>query len=171
MIEELGSGVSNGLKVSDRVSGFVHGAQYERMGSFAEFLVAKAANVMKIPDNLKDEEAASMGIAGTTAVQAVHQRLGVPAPSSNISSIPQVGKDAPKLLIWSGSTAVGQYAIQFGTLAGYYVITTASPKNHDLVKGFGAKEVYDYKEESVPEKIAQAHPDLVSRQSRLLICD
>ncbi|KDN52641.1 GroES-like protein [Tilletiaria anomala UBC 951] len=160
IVEGLGPGVSNGLKKGDRVSGFVHGGKYPNKGSFAEFLTAKAAGVMKIPDALSDAEAASMGIAGETAVQALFQRLNVKAPSSSITSIPQITKDSPKLLVWAGSTSVGQYAIQLGTIAGYYVITTASPKNHKLVKSLGAQEAHDYKDESVPEAISKAHPDL-----------
>lgn len=48
--------------------------------------------------------------------------------------------------------------------AGYHVITTASPKQHSLLKELGASEVYDYKEEGLPEKISKEHPKLVSSQ-------
>lgn len=66
----------------------------------------------------------------------------------------------------AGSTAVGQFAIQLGRLSGYRVITTASPKNHDFVKSLGADEAYDYKDESTPDKIREAHPKLVSTSWR-----
>ncbi len=159
-VEELGSSVSNGLKQGDRVSGFIHGAKYEHNGSFAEYVVAKAQNVMKVPSSLDDAGAASMGIAALTAIQAVHQRLEVPAPSKDISSLPKVDKSSPKLLVWSGATAVGQYAVQLGRIAGYYVITTASEKNHDFLQKYGAQEVYDYKDPEVTSKVSKAHPDL-----------
>ncbi len=74
----------------------------------------------------------------------------------------EVKEDSPELLVWSGSTTVGQWAIQLGRVAGYKVITTASPKNHDLLKKLGATDMYDYKDETVPQKIAAKYPNLVS---------
>jgi len=41
-------------------------------------------------------------------------------------------------------------------LAGFRVITTASPKNFDLVKSLGADEVFDYRDNGVVEKIRAA---------------
>ena len=159
---ELGSSVANGLKVGDRVSGFVQGGKYPTKGSFAQYLTAKAASVMKIPDNLKDSEGASIGIAAETAVQALFQRLELSPPTDDAKTLPKVDKNSPKLLVWSGSTAVGSYAVQLGRIAGYYVITTASPKNHATLQQLGAQEVYDYRDEKVPEKISNDHPDLKS---------
>lgn len=57
---------------------------------------------------------------------------------------------------------MGQWAIQLARAAGYHVITTASPKNHALLKKMGASELYDYKEESLSEKISKEHPHLDS---------
>ena len=51
---------------------------------------------------------------------------------------------------------MGQFAIQFAKLGGFRVITTASPKNFDLVKGLGADEVFDYRDEKVIENIRAA---------------
>jgi NADPH:quinone reductase-like Zn-dependent oxidoreductase len=46
-------------------------------------------------------------------------------------------------LVYGGSTAVGMFAVQLAKLAGYKVVATASPKNFDLVKSYGADEVVD----------------------------
>jgi NADPH:quinone reductase-like Zn-dependent oxidoreductase len=35
------------------------------------------------------------------------------------------------------------FAIQLAHIAGYKVVTTASPKNHELCKSLGADEVFD----------------------------
>lgn len=43
------------------------------------------------------------------------------------------------------ASAVGQYAIQLGKIAGLKVATTASPKNHAKLVAFGADVVIDYK--------------------------
>lgn len=52
--------------------------------------------------------------------------------------------------------------IQIARALGYHVITTASPKNHSLLKSYGAAETYDYREEGLPEKISKEHPKLSS---------
>lgn len=88
------------------------------------------------------------------------QRLGLNLPSKTATELPPLNPESPQLLIWSGSTSVGQWAIQLGRAAGYHVITTASPKNHALLQKMGAAEVYDYRDESVPEKISKEHPRL-----------
>lgn len=43
------------------------------------------------------------------------------------------------------ASAVGQYAIQLGKIAGLRVATTASPKNHEKLRDLGADYVVDYK--------------------------
>jgi len=74
--------------------------------------------------------------------------------------LPSLSPESPQVLIWSGATAVGQWAIQLARAAGYHVITTASSKNHALLEKMGASEIYDYKDETVPEKISKEHPNL-----------
>lgn len=39
--------------------------------------------------------------------------------------------------------SVGMYALQLAHIAGYKVVTVASPKNHALCKSFGADLVFD----------------------------
>ena len=60
------------------------------------------------------------------------------------------------LLVWGGSSAVGQYVIQFAHLAGLRVIATSSPKNFELLKSFGADLVFSYSDPETPEKIKEA---------------
>ena len=42
--------------------------------------------------------------------------------------------------------SVGLYAIQLAHLAGYKVVTVASPRNHALLKSLGADAVFDVSE-------------------------
>lgn len=56
--------------------------------------------------------------------------------------------------------SVGLYAIQIARLNGLEVITTCSPKHHDLVKSYGAIEAFDYRDPQVFEKIRLAAPGL-----------
>ena len=43
---------------------------------------------------------------------------------------------------------------------GLEIITTCSPKHHDLVKSYGAKEAFDYRDPQVVDKIQEAAPGL-----------
>ncbi|KAG9049435.1 hypothetical protein FS837_010239 [Tulasnella sp. UAMH 9824] len=66
-----------------------------------------------------------------------------------------VKADPKTVLIWAGSTSVGLYAIALAKLSGLRVVTTASPKNHLLLKRVGADEVFDYKDPDTPRKIKE----------------
>jgi NADPH:quinone reductase-like Zn-dependent oxidoreductase len=63
--------------------------------------------------------------------------------------------NAPWFLVFSGATSVGMFAIQLAHLSGYRVVTTASPKNFDLVKSLGADAVVDYRDADVSHKIKE----------------
>lgn len=161
-VVEMGKECQSDLKYGDRVAGWVHGGIRVGTGAFAEYLKTTPEAVVKVPSNIPDEIAAGFGIPSFTAYMGLYQdkHLGLPAPSPKLDSLPPVDK-SKKLLVWSGATSVGQYVIQFARTSGLYVIVTASPKNTDFLKGLGASEVFDYGDEKTPEKIAEAHPDLV----------
>lgn len=56
--------------------------------------------------------------------------------------------------------SVGLYAIQLASMYGLEVITTCSPKHTDLVRSYGARHAFDYKDEKVVEKIKSVAPGL-----------
>lgn len=58
------------------------------------------------------------------------------------------------------TASVGLYTIQLATIIGLNVVTTCSAKHADLVRSYGAKHVFDYKDPQVAKKIKQAAPDL-----------
>lgn len=70
-----------------------------------EYAVAKGDFQMKIPDNLSDEQACTLGVGITTVGQGLYQSLGLPLQG-------RVG-DGVQLLVYGGSTATGSLAIQF----------------------------------------------------------
>jgi NADPH:quinone reductase-like Zn-dependent oxidoreductase len=106
--------------------------------------------VVPIPDGWSIEEAAQLGVCPLTALQCLHESLELPSPFE--------ARPGPQrsILIWGGASSIGQYAIQFAKLGGLRVVTTASSKNFGLVKGLGADEVFDYRDEDVVEKIRAA---------------
>ncbi|KAJ1029198.1 hypothetical protein NDA18_002825 [Ustilago nuda] len=152
VVEQLGPDVKNkSIKKGDRVAGFVHGAKDPDRGSFAQYLKTNSEIVTKIPDGVDDFVASSVG--------ALFHRLSLPVPDYSKGAVKVTG-DATVVLIWAGSTAVGQWAIQLAHISGFRVITTASPKNHQLLKEIGAEDVYDYRDETTPQKIASKYPNL-----------
>ncbi|KAG8835646.1 hypothetical protein FRC18_000195 [Serendipita sp. 400] len=144
-IAAIGKNVT-GWKVGDPVGGFVRGGfVVNDNGAFQEYVVTLPQLIWRKPASLPYEDAAPMGgIALSTAVYALHHSLELPyEPISNPEPI----------LIWSGATGVGMYAIKLASLAGYKVITVASQRNWDLVKSLGASVVFDYKDPEVVQKI------------------
>ena len=63
------------------------------------------------------------------------------------------------ILIWSGSTSVGQYTIQLAKAAGCFVITTASSARHSYLKELGDNVCFDYKDPDVVAKIKEVVKD------------
>ncbi|GAA5857796.1 hypothetical protein JCM5353_002635 [Sporobolomyces roseus] len=152
-VEEVGEGVTN-VKKGDRVAGFVHGGRKDHEGSFAQYVLATATLVWKVPESVSWEEAAaSGGIAPQTAVQALYMRLNLNHPSNP-------SKESTPVLVWGGTSSVGLYAVQLLKLSGYTVIATASEKNHDLLKSLGVTSTYDYSDSNVSEKIKSDYPEL-----------
>lgn len=142
-------------KTGQRVAGFVQGTSENGTkanpvrGAFAEYITIEETLVFAVPDNVELKDAAAVPLAFATAVQALYQRIALPEPESR-------AEDAPPLLIYGGAGSVGKYAIQLGKLSGFRVIATASPKNHDELKGLGADEVFDYHDEAWPGKVYHA---------------
>lgn len=105
-----------------------------------------------IPGSMGYEQAVVLPLGLSTAACALFQKdyLALPFPTISPSSTGQT------VLIWGGSTSVGNNAIQLACAAGYEVISTASPKNHDLLKTLGAAEVFDYNSPNVVKDIIAA---------------
>jgi len=139
------------LNVGDHVAGFVQGGNYKDRGAYAEYVKTEAGLAWKVPEGtFSHEEAATMGCAFWTAVQALFHpsRLGLVEPPSKVSS-------EAWLFVYGGSSSVGMFVIQLAHVAGYKVVTVASPKNHELCKSLGADAVFDYKDPEVVAKIKE----------------
>jgi NADPH:quinone reductase-like Zn-dependent oxidoreductase len=78
-------------------------------GAYAEYVVVKADVQMKIPDNLADEEAATLGVGYVTVGQGLFQTMKLPLPT-------QPAKNPETILIYGGSTATGSLGIQLAKL-------------------------------------------------------
>lgn len=70
-------------------------------------------------------------------------RLALPWPKP-ATFTPQ-GTKNPRILVWGGSSSVGQYVLQILTYYGYdNLIATASPRNFSLVRKYGATHVLSH---------------------------
>lgn len=91
---------------------------------------------MPIPTDLAFESAACLGVAALTAAMTLWKWLEVPRIASSST---ESEKDV--LLIWGGSTATGQFAVQIALQSGLEVIAVTSSKTQSLVESLGAQTV------------------------------
>ena len=128
IVVEKGDEVSN-IEIGDLVYSRV---PQEQMGTIAEYVAVTSIAVSKKPGNISFDEAASLPLAGLTALQSL-EYAGI--------------KENDKVLIHAGSGGVGSLAIQYAKAKGAYVYTTTSTTNVKWVKELGADRVIDYKTE------------------------
>src|SRR6478736_1936227 len=125
-VESVGKNVTQ-FKAGDEVFG-------GRDGAFAEYVCPRADRAVTLkPANITFEQAASVNIAGITALQAVRDK----------------GKVQPgqKVLINGASGGVGTFAVQIAKSFGADVTGVCSTRNVDLVRSLGADHVIDYTKE------------------------
>jgi len=103
-----------------------------RSGALAQYLVVRHDRaVAPKPDNVSFEQAAGVGIAGTTALQGLRDAGRVAA--------------GDQVLVNGASGGVGTFAVQIAKSMGAEVTGVSSARNHELVRSLGADHVIDYK--------------------------
>lgn len=135
VITELGEGVE-GFAVGDKVYGQA-AVVAGNSGAFAEFAATKASQIAKMPENMDFNEAASLPLVGTSALQALTEHINL-----------QAGQ---KIFIHGGAGGIGTIAIQVAKDIGAHITTTATADGIELVKNLGADEVIDYKSQDFSE--------------------
>jgi NADPH:quinone reductase-like Zn-dependent oxidoreductase len=101
-------------------------------GAFAEYaVVAEDGMVARKPAGVSFEDAGTLAIAGTTALQALRDHGGVAG--------------GQRVLINGASGGVGTFAVQIAKAFGAEVTAVCSTRNVELVRGLGADHVVDYK--------------------------
>ena len=125
-VEAIGSKVTR-FKPGDAVFG-------GRTGAFAEYVTVREGRALAMkPANVSFEQAAAVGIAGVTALQALRDH----------------GKLEPgqKVLINGASGGVGTFAVQIAKALGAEVTGVCSTRNILMVRFIGADHVIDYTQE------------------------
>src|SRR5206468_11788197 len=125
-VEAVGKNVTN-FKPGDDVFG-------GKGGAFAEYVCPRAHRAVALkPANVTFEQAASVNIAGITALQAVRDK----------------GKIQPgqKVLINGATGGVGTLAVQIAKTFGADVTAVCSTRNVDLARSIGADHAIGYTKE------------------------
>jgi NADPH:quinone reductase-like Zn-dependent oxidoreductase len=120
VVEAVGPDVTD-LAPGDEVFG-------TRSGAFAEYVSTK--NVVRMPAGLSFEEAASLPVAGFTALQAVRDKAEV--------------RPGQRVLVNGAGGGVGSLVIQIAKAHGAEVTGVTSTANLELVAALGADRVVDY---------------------------
>src|SRR5438094_1048754 len=103
-------------------------------GAFADYVCPRAGRAVALkPANITFEQAASVNIAGITALQALRDKGKV--------------QSGQKVLINGASGGVGTFAVQIAKALGADVTGVCSTRNVDLVRSIGADHVVDYTRE------------------------
>jgi NADPH:quinone reductase-like Zn-dependent oxidoreductase len=100
------------------------------VGSHAEYVVGPARAFAIKPPNVDHVAAGALPLAGLTAWQALNDTAAV-----------QAGQ---RVLIHAAAGGVGHLAVQVAKARGAYVIGTASPTHHAMLRDLGADELIDY---------------------------
>lgn len=154
-VVELGPGVTR-FQQGDRVLAYAVGLEKERNhraeGGFQLFSVVRADLAAPIPSELSFEQAAVLPLAVSTAASALFQKDGL-ALRHPATAMKATGGT---VVVWGGSTSVGSNAVQLAAAAGYDVVATASPKNHDQLRRLGASRVFDYNSPTAVSDIVSA---------------
>ncbi len=129
VVSALGAGVAD-FAIGDAVFGVT---DQGKEGAYAEKIAIKAAIVARKPARLSHVEATALGLVSLTALWALEDTARL--------------RTGETILIQGGAGGVAGFAIQLAKHLGATVITTASARNHDYVRGLGADRVIDYQTE------------------------
>ena len=99
-------------------------------GGFAEYALADADRLARMPERLSFEEAAGLVVGGGTALDGLVDRGRLQAGET--------------VLITAAAGGVGSAAVQLAAAVGARPLGVASQRNHDYLRGLGASEVFDY---------------------------
>ena len=122
-VEKLGDGASD-FKEGDAIYGIIPS------GGFADYAVAKAADMARKPANLDFIHAAAVPLGALTAWQAMFDVAGLAS--------------GQRLLVTNSSGGVGSLAVQLAKAKRAHVTAMASGRNEEYVRSLGVDEFIDY---------------------------
>jgi NADPH:quinone reductase len=143
VVEAVGAGRTD-VSVGDEIFGFVPYAPPLHDGSFADVIASTDLVFARKPAGLSFETAASLGLAGIAALDAVEA----------------VDPKSGDVVVVAGATGgVGSIAVQLAAQRGATVVaTTKTGEEEVFVRGLGASETVDYSAGDVVEQIRARYP-------------
>jgi hypothetical protein len=152
-IVAIGSRVDR-FKIGDRVIGQAVGTTVNEksQGAFQNFTIVLEHMAAPIPNGMAFSEAVVLPLGLGTAASGLYGRgqLALQPPSHSPISKDEV------VLVWGGSSSVGNNAIQLAAASGYTVFTVAAEINAKMLTALGASKVFDYANPSVVEEVIKA---------------
>jgi NADPH2:quinone reductase len=142
VVDAIGAGVT-GFAIGERVFTPTNHGQGGQ-GSYAEFAIASADRVARIPDGMSFAQAAALPVAALTAWQGLFDRGEL--------------KAGQRVLIHGGSGGLGGFAVQFARWAGAQVAATCSTPNVAYLRGLGVERVIDYRSEDIAAAVRDWAP-------------
>lgn len=104
-------------------------------GGYAEYAVAGAGAVARLPAGLSFEEGAALPLAGLTALQALRDLADL--------------RPGERLAVHGAAGGVGHLAVQLGVAMGAHVVAAAGPGQQDLLLRLGAERAVDVTREDL----------------------
>lgn len=142
VIEGVGDGVE-GFAAGDRVFGRLGDKPEVHDGTFGELATPLVSTIALAPAGLDDLLAATLGVAGTTAMSAVEA----------------VGASSGATVVVVGATGgVGTFATQLAVGRGANVVASIRPGDEGFVSDLGASEVVDYTGD-LAATVRERHPE------------
>ncbi|QJT06262.1 NAD(P)-dependent alcohol dehydrogenase [Streptomyces asoensis] len=127
----VGTGADvEGYRAGDRVWGTVHPRQRHSTAGAAEYVVVPADRIAPAPADLSPVDAASLVVAGATALIALRD------------SVHLAGGE--RVLVRGAAGGVGTAAVQLAHATGGHVTALARDRHARLLTDLGADEVLDY---------------------------
>lgn len=126
----------NGFSVGDEV--LCHPVPLRDQGAWAPFVIAAVGSLARKPQGISWETAAIFPVPALTAEQVVGEALSLHAGET--------------LLVHGAGGITGGLIVQLAALRGVDVLATASPRSADRVRGYGAREVIDYRDRMWPQQ-------------------
>jgi NADPH:quinone reductase-like Zn-dependent oxidoreductase len=118
-------------------------------GGYASLIATNADGVVRIPDDVNDEEAAALGLAASTAWAALFDKGQM--------------QEGERVLITAGASGVGTAAIQLVKLRnGWAAATAGGAEKAAKLRALGTDLVIDHKETKINDAIRTVQPDGVN---------
>lgn len=127
---------TGGYRAGDRMWGTVHPRQRHAVGAAAEYVTVPADRIAPAPAGITPAEAASLVVAGTTALIALRD-------STHLAS-------GERVLVRGAAGGVGTAAVQLAHAIGGHVTALARDRHAQALNGLGADRVLGY--DATPEQ-------------------